>query len=65
MTGAFRPFRVLKRRATGILYVALPDLVSYFEQKRGDSKTPEEETMWDNEAEKFKTMIFEGLDHDL
>jgi hypothetical protein len=46
MSGAIRPFRVMKRRATGIL-------------------SPDEEMLWDNECEKFRTMIYEGLDHDL
>ena len=65
MTGAPHPFRILKKRATGVLYVAMPDLMTYFENKRNDSKTTLEEELWDVEAEKFRTMIIEGLDHDL
>ena len=65
MTGSHHPFRVLKKSSTGLIYVALIDLVSYFETKRNESKTTLEEELWDSEADKFRTMIYEGLNHDL
>lgn len=65
MIGAHHPFRIIKKRSTGVIYVAIADLVSYFEKMRNESKTTFEEELWDAEAEKFKTMIYQGLNHDL
>ena len=65
MSGAFRPFRVMKKKNTGILYIAIPDLISYFTDQRDNSETSVEAKMWDREIEKFNNMIYEGLDHDI
>lgn len=65
MLGTHVPFRIFKKRADGVLYVAIPDLLNYFAQQRNECKTKEEEELWSNEIGKFSSMVYERLDDDL
>ena len=65
MNGAFHPFRVLKKKQSGIMYVAIPDLLQYFEERRNEVASTGEEALMTDIIEKFQHMIYEGLDHDL
>lgn len=65
MLGTHVPFRIFKKRADGVLYVAIPDLLNYFHQQRSNCETKEEEELWSNEISKFGSMVYERLDDDL
>ena len=65
MNGAYRPFRVLKKRDTGVMYIAIPDLNAHFEEQRNNCQTIEEEAIWQGLIDSFTKIIYEGLDHDL
>lgn len=65
MNGSYHPFRVLKNHDTKIMYVAIPDVRSWFEQLRKDCPTVSEETFWTQAITKLDGMIYEGLDHDI
>lgn len=65
MNGAFQPFRLIKKRATGILYVAMPDLLEYYHKMRNECATLKEEQMWCDLIENFSRMVIENKDHDL
>ena len=65
MLGTRFPFRIFKRRDTGILYIAIPDLLNYFSQKRSECETKEEEELWCGETDKFSSMVYQRIDDDL
>lgn len=65
MNGTFHPFRLLRKRDTQIMYVAVPDLKTWFEQLRSECSTVGEEAFWQEAIEKLDKMIYEGLDYDL
>ena len=65
MTGGYHAMRVLKKRDSGVMYVAMPDLLKYYEQEKLVCKTSEEERIWTTLIEKFTGIIYEGADHDL
>jgi hypothetical protein len=65
MTGGYHAMRVLKKKDSGIMYAAVPDLLKYYEIEKLACKTPEEEQIWITLIEKFTSIIYEGLDHDL
>jgi len=65
MTGGFHAIRVLKKRDTGVMYIAAPDILKYYETEKLSCKTPEEEAIWIKLIDKFTSIIYEGLDHDI
>lgn len=65
MNGAYQPFRVLKKKQTGVMYIAIPDMLRYFETSKNNCKTTNEENIWEELMESFSKMIYEGIDHDL
>ena len=65
MTSGFHPIRILKKRDTGVLYVASPDVLKYFEHEKLSCNTPEEEAVWIKLIDKFTSIIYEGIDHDI
>jgi len=65
MNGAYQPFRLIKRKATGILYVAMPDLLDYYHRMMNECDGPKEKQMWCDLIENFGKMVIENKDHDL
>ena len=60
-----KPMRVFSRKKTGLIYVSIADLCTYFEEMKIRSTNTTEKSMWEDQICKFRTMIFEGLDHDI
>jgi len=65
MTGGFQAIRMHKKRATGVMYAAVPDLLKYYEYEKLACTTPEEEAIWIKLIDKFTGIIYEGIDHDI
>ena len=65
MTGGFHAMRVLKKRDSGVMYAAVPDLIKYFEDEKLHCKTEDEEALWIKLIDKFTHIIYEGIDHDI
>lgn len=65
MNGVYQPFRLIKKRATGILYVAMPDLLDYYHKMRNECVTLAEEQMWCDLIENLGKMVIENQNHDL
>jgi hypothetical protein len=65
MTPGYHAMRVLKKRDTGVIYLAAPDVLKYYEQEKLRCRNCEEEAIWIKLIEKFTSIIYEGIDHDI
>jgi hypothetical protein len=65
MTSRCQAIRVLKKRKNGLVYLAIADLLKYYEHEKSECKTPEQEEIWLRLIDKFTSIVYEGLDHDI
>ena len=65
MNSSYRPFRVLRKKDTKVMYVAIPDLLQHFESHREGCKSPNEGAIWQGLLNNFQKILYESLDHDL
>lgn len=62
MNKNFHPFRVLKKKSDGIVYVAIPDLLEYFRQLRETGITTTGKQLMERCIDDFHGMIIESID---